>query len=62
VNFALTVVISLFTKAHDEKDLVGLVYSLTPKPTEHTMAWWSRPTTLAAGLIVLLAGLNFIFR
>src|SRR5580698_3428612 len=62
VNFVLTVVISLFTKPHEEKDLVGLVYSLTPKPVEHTMSWWSRPSTLAVGLIVLLVGLNLIFR
>jgi solute:Na+ symporter, SSS family len=62
VNFVLTVVISLFTKPREEKDLVGLVYSLTPKPVEHTMTWWSRPSTIAVGLIVLLVGLNLIFR
>ncbi len=62
VNFVLTVIISLFTKPHEEKDLVGLVYSLTPKPVEHTMTWWSRPSTMAVGLIVLLVALNLIFR
>src|SRR5271170_2791648 len=62
VNFVLTVVISLFTKPRQEKDLVGLVYSLTPKPVEHTMSWWSRPSTLAVGLIVMLVALNLIFR
>jgi len=29
---------------------------------EHTMTWWSRPSTMAIGLIVLLVGLNLIFR
>jgi SSS family solute:Na+ symporter len=62
VNFVLTVLISLVTKARDEKELVGLVYSLTPKPVEHHMAWWSRPSTLAAGLIVMLVALNLIFK
>ncbi len=62
VNFVLTVLISLVTKAREEKDLVGLVYSLTPKPVEHHMAWWSRPSTLAVGLIVMLVALNLIFK
>ncbi len=62
VNFVLTIVISLFTKPREEKDLVGLVYSLTPKPVEHTMTWYSRPSTLAVGLIVLLVALNLIFK
>ncbi len=62
VNFILTVLVSLVTKAPDEKQLVGLVYSLTPKPVEHTMKWYARPSTLAVGLIALLVGLNLIFR
>ncbi len=62
VNFVVTVVVSLLTKPRPEKELVGLVYSLTPKPVEHTMQWWARPSTLAVGLIVLLVALNVIFR
>lgn len=62
VNFVLTVIISLFTKPRKEEELVGLVYSLTPKPAEHHMAWWSRPTSIAAVLIVMLVALNLIFR
>jgi SSS family solute:Na+ symporter len=62
VNFILTVAISLMTKPRPEKELVGLVYSLTPKPVEHHMAWYARPTNIAIGLLVLLVGLNFIFR
>jgi SSS family solute:Na+ symporter len=42
--------------------LIGLVYSLTPKPVEHHMNWYARPTVLAVGLLVLLVGLNFVFR
>ena len=62
VNFVLTVIISLFTKPRPEPELVGLVYSLTPKPVEHHMAWYARPTVIAVGLLVLLVGLNFVFR
>ncbi len=62
VNFVLTILISLVTRPREEKELVGLVYSLTPKPVEHTMTWWSRPSTLAVGLIVLLVALNLIFK
>jgi SSS family solute:Na+ symporter len=62
INFTLTILISLVTKPRPEKELVGLVYSLTPKPVEHHMAWYARPSYIAVGLIVLLIGLNFIFR
>jgi SSS family solute:Na+ symporter len=62
VNFIVTVVISLMTKPRPEPELVGLVYSLTPKPVEHHMAWYARPKVIAVGLIVLLIGLNLIFK
>jgi SSS family solute:Na+ symporter len=62
VNFVVTVAVSLMTKPRPEPELVGLVYSLTPKPVENHMAWWARPTSIAVGLIALLVGLNLIFR
>jgi solute:Na+ symporter, SSS family len=62
VNFVITTLISLITKPHPEKDLVGLVYSLTPKPVEHHMAWYARPKVIAVGLIAMLVALNLIFR
>ena len=62
VNFVITVLISLVTKPRPEKDLVGLVYSLTPKPVEHHMAWYARPKVIAVGLIAMLITLNLIFR
>ncbi|HEY0759004.1 MAG TPA: sodium:solute symporter family protein [Acidisarcina sp.] len=62
VNFVVTIAVSLMTKPRPEPELVGLVYSLTPRPVEHNMTWWSRPTTLAIGLIGLLLALNLIFR
>jgi SSS family solute:Na+ symporter len=61
-NFVVTVLISLMTKPRPEPELVGLVYSLTPKPVEHHMEWYARPKVIAVGLIVLLIGLNLIFK
>lgn len=60
-NFVVTILISLVTKPRAEKELVGLVYSLTPKPVEHHMAWYQKPSTLAIILIILVVALNAIF-
>ncbi|HEX4545362.1 MAG TPA: sodium:solute symporter family protein [Candidatus Acidoferrum sp.] len=60
--FLVTIVVSLFTRAPDEQKLVGLVYSMTPRPEEEPLAWYARPASLA---IMVLAGtvlLNIIFR
>ena len=46
-NFIVTVVVSLFTKPHPESELVGLVHSLTPKPSHAHIVWWKRPEALA---------------
>lgn len=61
-NFIITVVVSLLTKPRPEPELVGLVYSLTPKPVEHHMEWYERPKVIAVGLIALLIALNLIFK
>ncbi len=58
----LTIILSLVTKPRPEPELVGLVYSLTPKPVEHHMAWYARPGVIAVALILLGIGLNLIFR
>src|SRR5258707_787050 len=39
--FAATLVVSLFTRPRPERELVGLVYSLTPKPEEEPLAWYA---------------------
>src|SRR5260221_10755 len=59
--FVVTIIVSLITRAPEESKLVGLVYSLTPKPEEEPLAWYARPASLA---IMVLAGtvlLNIIF-
>jgi SSS family solute:Na+ symporter len=60
--FVITVGVSLITKTRDEKELVGLVYSLTEKPSEAHLAWYQRPAYLGGFVLVLAFVLNFIFR
>ena len=60
--FVVTILVSLVTKPHDETQLVGLVYSLTPKIKDEAQPWWASPVTV--GVIVLLGALalNILFR
>lgn len=62
VNFVVTVIVTMMTRPRPESELVGLVYSLTPKPVEHHMAWYARPKVIAVGLIAMLITLNLIFK
>jgi solute:Na+ symporter, SSS family len=59
--FVVTIIVSLLTKKHDEKDLVGLVYSLTKKPDEGHLEWYQRPATLGVAILVMVVILNLIF-
>lgn len=59
--FILTILISLFTKPHPKEKLVGLVYSLTPKPKTKDIVWYKRPVTIGIFILILTAILNFIF-
>ena len=61
VNFIVTIAVSLVTKPREESELVGLVYSLTPKPVEHHLEWYQKPATLAATVFVMLIILNLVF-
>jgi solute:Na+ symporter, SSS family len=61
VNFVVTILVSLMTEPRSEAELVGLVYSLTPKPLETHLSWWQKPITLAGGVLVVLVVLNLIF-
>ena len=59
--FFVTLVVSLLTKPRDEKELVGLVYSLTDKPQERELAWYLRPAVLGAIVLGLAVLLNVVF-
>ena len=51
----------LVTERKPEKELVGLVYALTPKERESVHAWIARPSTLAWAVILLGVVLNYLF-
>ncbi|MGH9703586.1 MAG: sodium:solute symporter family protein [Candidatus Acidiferrales bacterium] len=60
--FLVTIVVSLLTRPREEKELVGLVYSLTPRPEEVDKHWYERPAILAVIVLTATAILNYAFR
>jgi solute:Na+ symporter, SSS family len=61
VCFVVTILVSLMTRPRDERELVGLVYSLTERPREEGIPWYQRPVVLG---VLVLGGtllLNVIF-
>ena len=61
INMIVTAIISMATTPRPESELVGLVYSLTPKPVETHLEWWQKPSTLAIAVLVMLVALNLVF-
>jgi len=61
VNLMVTVAVSLATRPQAEAELVGLVYSLTPKPVESHLSWYQKPVTLAGAVLAILVILNLVF-
>jgi SSS family solute:Na+ symporter len=59
--FVVTIAISLATRPREERELVGLVYSLTPKPVEVVQAWYQKPAVLAVIVLTVTLALNLIF-
>ncbi len=60
-NIVITVAVSMATKPRPEPELVGLVYSLTPKPVETHLEWYEKPATLAIAVLAMLVVLNLVF-
>ncbi|MDB5099385.1 MAG: Na+/galactose cotransporter [Cyanobacteria bacterium RYN_339] len=61
VCLTVTVVISLLTKPRPDEELVGLVYSLTPKVEAPDVPWYRQPKVLAGIVLLMTVGLNVIF-
>ncbi len=59
--FVITILVSLVTSARAEKELSGLVYSLTEQSKEDRVPWYQRPTVLAVVVLVAALILNIIF-
>ncbi len=63
VCFLVTVAVSLVTRPRAERELTGLVYSLTPRLHAPAGArWYTRPAVLGACVLAGAIILNFIFR
>jgi len=61
VCFCTTILISLLTKPRPDEEMVGLVYSLTPKLRESLGAWYVRPAPLAVVVGAACVILNIVF-
>jgi SSS family solute:Na+ symporter len=57
----VTVVVSLVTKPKTDAELTGLVYGLTPIPSEGTFAFYQKPIFWAGVVTVVFVALNLIF-
>jgi SSS family solute:Na+ symporter len=67
VDILVSVLVSLGTAPKPVSELVGLVYSETPKevrtdPEAHLLPWYRSPTKLAGISLVMVIILNVIFR
>lgn len=58
---AVTIVISLVTRPRPDEELKGLVYALTPKPSEGHLAWHQRPAVFAGAVLGMTLVLNLLF-
>ncbi|TLY91099.1 MAG: Na+/galactose cotransporter [Gammaproteobacteria bacterium] len=61
VCFLVTLAVSLITRPRAENELVGLVYSLTPRLREADQAWYTRPAVLGLGVLAATLLLNLLF-
>jgi solute:Na+ symporter, SSS family len=60
-NLIVTALVSLATQVRPEAELVGLVYSLTPRPPVTKAVWWKQPCTLATAILLFAVALNILF-
>jgi SSS family solute:Na+ symporter len=59
--FVITILVSAVTTPRSDRDLVGLVYSLTDRPKTDTLAWYSQPVALACFVLGATVLLNILF-
>ena len=60
INAVVAVIVSLMTKPRRDDELAGLVHSLTPRLPQQHLAWWQRPESLAAAILIGAIALNII--
>jgi SSS family solute:Na+ symporter len=59
--FVVTVLVSVATRPRPADELRGLVYSLTPRPSDAGLPLLKRPWVLAAVVLALTVALNLVF-
>lgn len=57
----VTIIISLLTRPREEKELVGLVYSLTERIKDTEKSWYKNPLWLGVIVLVVTVIFNIIF-
>ena len=57
----VTILISFMTKPCEERELIGLVYSLTSRPKDENKAWYKNPLWIGLLLLLVTIVLNIIF-
>ncbi|WP_233517866.1 sodium:solute symporter family protein [Geodermatophilus marinus] len=67
VDIVVSVAVTMVTRPKPARELVGLVYSETPKeqrtdPDAHRLPWYQSPTKLAGISLVMVIALNVVFR
>ena len=61
VCFVVTIVVSLLTKPREDRELAGLVYSLTERPHDERLPWYQRPAIVGILVLAATAALNLVF-
>src|SRR5215510_9287071 len=59
--FVVTIIVSALTKPRPDRELTGLVYSLTDRPKDETLAWYFQPATVACFVLAATFLLNILF-
>jgi solute:Na+ symporter, SSS family len=59
--FVVTILVSLATQPRADQELRGLVYALTPRPSDRDLPWVARPGVLAVVVLALTLALNLVF-
>ncbi|HEU5364522.1 MAG TPA: Na+/galactose cotransporter, partial [Hanamia sp.] len=61
ICFVVTSLISFVTKPKPENQLVGLVYSLTPRQRDKNRVWYKNPVWLAIIMLLITLFFNILF-
>ena len=57
----ISVIVSLATKPRPDEELKGLVYALTPRPSDGDLAWYQRPVVFGVAVLAGTVVLNLVF-